>query len=124
MVKHIDGQNRGVIVGINEIKELLIGELELIGFNKVSNDEIPNPKLANIYKLDRECEIYFALDKDGDKNVFEILAHGQCSNGNVGAIRKYDEYTELLAELKYEEDYLKAYVLSIVEIIEESFKQN
>ena len=111
-------------MGINEIKELLIKELELIGFNKVSDDEIPNPKLTNIYKLDRECEICFALDKENDKNVFEILAHGQCSNGNVGAIRKYDEYTELLAELKYEEDYLKAYVLSIVEIIEESFKQN
>ena len=32
--------------------------------------------------------------------------------------------TQLSAELKQEEDYLKAYVLSIVEIIEESFKQN
>ena len=110
-------------MGINEIKELLIKELELMGFNKVSDDEVPNPKLTNIYKLDRECEICFALDKAGDKNVFEILAYGKCKNGNVGAIRKYDEYTELLAELKYEKDYIKAYVLSIVEIIEESFKQ-
>ena len=111
---------------VEEIKEIL--EEILVDLDYYEIEELEDfPKLLriyqNIYPLDN-IEINFALTKDGEKNILEIVAFKDSDDGTRLICRAYEEYTELLIQMKNDEFDLKDFVLYIIERIKKSFEIN
>lgn len=111
---------------VEEIKEIL--EEILVDLDYYEIEELEDfPKLLricqNVYSLDN-IEINFALTKDGEKNILEIVAFKDNDDGTRSICTAYEEYTNLIIMLKDEEFDLKSFVLYIIERIKKSFEIN
>lgn len=96
---------------IDDVKQIIINQLELMGFKKANDDVLDNPKLKNIYTfIEDNIEIFVVLDKDNDKNCIEFHIFKDNNNGGLIGIRAYDFYTDLLLEEKNQKGYIKNYV--------------
>lgn len=109
---------------IPDLKEMLKEILDEMDYYKI--DELEDfPRLSdiyqNVYSLDN-IEINFALTKEGDYNVLEVISFHDNEDGTRSILRCYEEYTEILMQMKDEEFSLKDFVSYIIERIKKSFE--
>lgn len=111
---------------IPDLKEKLIEILDDMDYYQVQSLE-DFPRLSdiyqNIYPLDN-IEINFALTKEGEKNILEVVAFQDNDDGTRSICRAYEEYSEILMQMKNEEFSLKDFVSYIIERIKKSFEIN
>lgn len=111
---------------IPDLKKMIEEILDDMDYYKVQSLE-DFPRLSdiyqNVYSLDN-IEINFALTKDSEKNTLEIVAFQDNDDGTRSICRAYEEYTEILMQMKDKEFDLKDFVSYIIERIKKSFEIN
>lgn len=111
---------------VEDVKDAMIHQLRAIGFTKEENKvEILSDKLSNIYILISDnVEIFVCLNKEGDKNTFEIHSFVDGDNEVLKGVILYDEYTNLILAEKEQRGYIKNYVITTVNRILQSFEND
>ena len=107
---------------VSEIKQLLEDTLFDLGYREGNLLE-DYPKLSNIYTLEAdESQVNYCMKKDGDSNVFEIVAFGERED-NACVIRLYAQYTDILRLMKQEDFNLKSWIIETDNKIYSSFNK-
>ena len=109
---------------IPDLKEMLEEILDDMDYYKVQSLE-DFPRLSdiyqNVYPLDN-IEINFALTKEGEKNILEVVAFQDNDDGTRSICAAYEEYTNLIMMLKDEEFDLSNFIKYTIERIKKSFE--
>ena len=111
---------------IPDLKKMLEEILDDMDYYKVDKLE-DFPRLSdiyqNVYPLDN-IEINFALTKDSEKNILEVVAFQDNDDGTRSICRAYEEYSNIIMMMKNSEFDLKVFVGYIIERIKKSFEIN
>ena len=92
---------------VPEVKQLIIDNLFDLGYREGELLE-DYPKLSNVYTLDTDgIQVNYCMKKEGDANVFEIVAFGNQDEKGKSVIRLYIQYTDVLYTMKQEDFDLK-----------------
>ena len=108
---------------VPEIKQLLEDTLFDLGYREGKLLE-GYPNLSNVYTLEsRGVQVNYCMKKDGDANVFEVVAFGEQKDNTLGVIRLYAQYTDVLNSMKQEGFNLKTWLIEIDNRIHNSFNK-
>ena len=108
---------------VPEVKQLIIDNLFDLGYRegKLLEDY---PKLSNVYTLDTDgIQVNYCMKKEGDANVFEIVAFGNQDEKGKSVIRLYIQYTDVLYTMKQEDFDLKLWIIETDNKIYSSFNK-
>lgn len=96
---------------VPEVKQLIINTLSDLGYKEGKTLE-DYPKLSNVYTLDTDgVQVNYCMKKQGDANVFEIVAFGNQSERGKSVVRLYIQYTDVLYTMKQEDFDLKLWII-------------
>lgn len=108
---------------VPEVKQLIIDNLFDLGYREGELLE-DYPKLSNIYTLDTDgIQVNYCMKKEGDANVFEIVAFGNQDEKGKSVIRLYIQYTDVLYTMKQEDFDLKLWIIETDNKIYSSFNK-
>ena len=92
---------------VPEVKQLIKDILFDLGYREGELLE-KYPKLSDIYRLETDgVQINYCMKKQGDANVFEIVASSEQEDGTLGVVRLYVQYTDVIYTMKQEDFDLK-----------------
>lgn len=108
---------------VPEVKQLIINNLFDLGYREGGLLE-DYPKLSNVYTLDTDgIQVNYCMKKEGDANVFEIVAFGNQDEKGKSVIRLYIQYTDVLYTMKQEDFDLKLWIIETDNKIYSSFNK-
>ena len=108
---------------VPEVKQLIIDNLFDLGYREGELLE-DYPKLSNVYTLDTDgIQVNYCMKKEGDANVFEIVAFGNQDERGKSVIRLYIQYTDVLYTMKQEDFDLKLWIIETDNKIYSSFNK-
>ena len=108
---------------VPEVKQLIINNLFDLGYREGELLE-DYPKLSNVYTLDTDgIQVNYCMKKEGDANVFEIVAFGNQDEKGKSVIRLYIQYTDVLYTMKQEDFDLKLWIIETDNKIYSSFNK-
>ena len=108
---------------VSEVKQLIINNLFDLGYREGELLE-DYPKLSNVYTLDTDgIQVNYCMKKEGDANVFEIVAFGNQDEKGKSVIRLYIQYTDVLYTMKQEDFDLKLWIIETDNKIYSSFNK-
>ena len=108
---------------VPEVKQLIISNLFVLGYREGELLE-DYPKLSNVYTLDTDgVQVNYCMKKEGDANVFEIVAFGNQDEKGKSVIRLYIQYTDVLYTMKQEDFDLKLWIIETDNKIYSSFNK-
>ena len=92
---------------VPEVKQLIKDILFDLGYR--DGDLLDKyPKFSDIYILETDgVQINYCMKKQGDANVFEIVASSEQEDGTLGVVRLYVQYTDVIYTMKQEDFDLK-----------------
>ena len=108
---------------VPEVKQLIINNLFDLGYREGELLE-DYPKLSNVYTLGTDgIQVNYCMKKEGDANVFEIVAFGNQDEKGKSVIRLYIQYTDVLYTMKQEDFDLKLWIIETDNKIYSSFNK-
>lgn len=108
---------------VPEVKQLIINNLFDLGYREGELLE-DYPKLSNVYTLDTDgIQVNYCMKKEGDANVFEIVAFGNQDEKGKSVIRLYIQYTDMLYTMKQEDFDLRLWIIETDNKIYSSFNK-
>lgn len=108
---------------VPEVKQLIIDNLFDLGYKEGELLE-DYPKLSNVYTLDTDgIQVNYCMKKEGDANVFEIVAFGNQDEKGKSVIRLYIQYTDVLYTMKQEDFDLRLWIIETDNKIYSSFNK-
>lgn len=108
---------------VPEVKQLIIDNLFDLGYREGELLE-DYPKLSNVYTLDTDgIQVNYCMKKEGDANVFEIVAFGNQDEKGKSVIRLYIQYTDVLYTMKQEDFDLRLWIIETDNKIYSSFNK-
>lgn len=108
---------------VPEVKQLIIDNLFNLGYREGELLE-DYPKLSNVYTLDTDgIQVNYCMKKEGDANVFEIVAFGNQDEKGKSVIRLYIQYTDVLYTMKQEDFDLRLWIIETDNKIYSSFNK-
>lgn len=108
---------------VPEVKQLIKDILFDLGYREGELLE-KYPKLSDIYRLETDgVQINYCMKKQGDANVFEIVASSEQEDGTLGVVRLYVQYTDVIYTMKQEDFDLKCWIIETDNKIYSSFNK-
>lgn len=108
---------------VPEVKQLIIDNLFDLGYKEGELLE-DYPKLSNVYTLNTDgIQVNYCMKKEGDANVFEIVAFGNQDEKGKSVIRLYIQYTDVLYTMKQEDFDLRLWIIETDNKIYSSFNK-
>ena len=108
---------------VPEVKQLIKDILFDLGYREGELLE-KYPKLSDIYRLETDgVQINYCMKKQGDANVFEIVASSEQEDGTLGVVRLYVQYTDVIYTMKQEDFDLKCWIIETGNKIYSSFNK-
>ena len=108
---------------VPEVKQLIKDILFDLGYREGELLE-KYPKLSDIYRLETDgVQINYCMKKQGDANVFEVVASSEQKDGTLGVVRLYVQYTDVIYSMKQEDFDLKCWIIEIDNKIYSSFNK-
>ena len=108
---------------VPEVKQLIKDILFDLGYREGELLE-RYPKLSDIYRLETDgVQINYCMKKQGDANVFEIVASSEQEDGTLGVVRLYVQYTDVIYTMKHEDFDLKCWIIETDNKIYSSFNK-
>lgn len=108
---------------VPEVKQLIKDILFDLGYREGELLE-RYPKLSDIYRLETDgVQINYCMKKQGDANVFEIVASSEQEDGTLGVVRLYVQYTDVIYTMKQEDFDLKCWIIETDNKIYSSFNK-
>ena len=108
---------------VPEVKQLIIDNLFDLGYREGESLK-DYPKLSNVYTLDTDgVQVNYCMKKEGDANVFEIVAFGNQDEKGKSVIRLYIQYTDVLYTIKQEDFDLRLWIIETDNKIYSSFNK-
>lgn len=108
---------------VPEVKQLIKDILFDLGYREGELLE-KYPKLSDIYRLETDgVQINYCMKKQGDANVFEVVASSEQEDGTLGVVRLYVQYTDVIYTMKQEDFDLKCWIIETDNKIYSSFNK-
>lgn len=108
---------------VPEVKQLIKDILFDLGYREGELLE-RYPKLSDIYRLETDgVQINYCMKKQGDANVFEVVASSEQEDGTLGVVRLYVQYTDVIYTMKQEDFDLKCWIIETDNKIYSSFNK-
>ena len=108
---------------VPEVKQLIKDTLFDLGYREGELLE-RYPKLSDIYKIETDgIQINYCMKKQGDANVFEVVASSEQEDGTLGVVRLYVQYTDVIYTMKQEDFDLKCWIIETDNKIYSSFNK-
>ena len=108
---------------VPEVKQLIKDTLFDLGYRKSKLLE-DFPKLSDVYMLETDgVQVNYCMKKEGDANVFEVVAFGKQEDNTLGVVRLYVQYTDVLYTMKQEDFDLKLWIIETDNKIYSSFNK-
>lgn len=110
-----------IIPDLKEMLEEILDDMDYYKIDKLEDFSRLSDIYQNVYPLDN-IEINFALTKESEKNILEVVAFQDNDDGTRLICRAYEEYSNIIMMLKDEEFDLSNFIKYTIERIKKSFE--